>query len=53
MSMPRFVLVLFPAFWAASDLAGRSSVPRWALAAVGSAGLGLLSLLTLNWYYIF
>jgi hypothetical protein len=53
MSMPRFVLVLFPAFWAASELAGRSSIPRWALAAVGAAGLGLLSLLTLNWYYIF
>jgi hypothetical protein len=53
MSMPRFVLVLFPAFWAGAELAGRFSIPRWALAAVGAAGLGLLGLLTLNWYYVF
>ena len=45
--------MLFPVFWAASELAGRYSIPRWALAAVGAAGLGLLGLLTVNWYYIF
>jgi Gpi18-like mannosyltransferase len=53
MSMPRFVLPLFPAFWAAAELAERLRIPRWALVAVGAAGLGLLSLLTVNWYYMF
>jgi hypothetical protein len=50
MSMP-----LFPAFWAAAVLADRDPrrVPRWAMVAAGAAGLGLLSLLTVNWYYIF
>jgi hypothetical protein len=53
MSMPRFVLCLFPAFWAAAELAERLHVPRWGLAAAGAAGLGVLSVLTVNWYYIF
>jgi hypothetical protein len=55
MSMPRFVLPLFPALWAAAELAGseRLRAPRWALATVGAAGMGVLSLLTVNWYYIF
>ena len=53
MSMPRFVLCLFPAFWAAAELAERFHVPRWGLAAAGAAGLGVLSVLTVNWYYIF
>jgi hypothetical protein len=53
MSMPRFVLVIFPAFWAAAELAERYRVPWWALASFGSAGIGLLALLTVNWYYVF
>jgi Gpi18-like mannosyltransferase len=53
MSMPRFVLALFPAFWAAAELAERVRIPRWALATVGAVGLGALALLTVNWYYIF
>jgi len=53
MSMPRFILPLFPAFWAAAELAERFRVPRWGLAAAGAAGLGVLALLTVNWYYIF
>jgi hypothetical protein len=53
MSMPRFVLVVFPAFWAAAELAERYRVPRWALAAVGASGMGLLGLLTVNWYFVF
>ena len=53
MSMPRFVLPLVPAFWAAAELAERFRVPRWGLVAVGAAGLGVLSVLTVNWYYIF
>jgi hypothetical protein len=53
MSMPRFVLPLFPAFWAMAEVLGRWRVPRWAVAAVGAAGLGLLAPLFINWYYIF
>jgi Gpi18-like mannosyltransferase len=53
MSMPRFALTMFPAFWAAADLAERWRIPRWGIAAVGAVGLGLLALLTVNWYYIF
>jgi len=53
MSMPRFVLPLFPAFWAMAGLLGRWRVPRWAVASVGAAGLGLLVPLFVNWYYIF
>lgn len=53
MSLPRFVLPLFPAFWAAAELAERFRIPRWGLAAVGAAGMGVLALLTVNWYYIF
>ncbi|MGH2636689.1 MAG: mannosyltransferase family protein [Actinomycetota bacterium] len=52
-SMPRFVLTLFPVFWAAAELADGFHVPRWALAAVGAVGIGVLSVLTVNWYYIF
>jgi hypothetical protein len=53
MSMPRFVLVVFPAFWAAAEVAERRRVPAWALATVGACGIGLLSVLTVNWYYVF
>jgi hypothetical protein len=53
MSMPRFVLVVFPAFWAAAEAAERRHVPASALAAVGACGIGLLSMLTVNWYYVF
>jgi hypothetical protein len=53
MSMPRFVLPLFPAFWAIAELAERWHVPRAVVAAAAAVGLGLLSLLFVNWYYIF
>lgn len=53
MSMPRFVLPLFPAFWAMAELLERWHVPRWVAPAVGAAGLGLLVPLFVNWYYIF
>jgi hypothetical protein len=36
-----------------SEALGRRRVPRWAVAAVGAAGLGLLVPLFVNWYYIF
>jgi Gpi18-like mannosyltransferase len=53
MSMPRFVLPLFPAFWALAEAAVRGRIPRTAVVGVGAAGLGLLTLLFVNWYYIF
>jgi hypothetical protein len=53
MSMPRFILPLFPAFWGLTLAAERLHVPRTAVVAVGAAGLGLLVVLSVNWYYIF
>ncbi len=53
MSMPRFVLPLFPAFWAIAEGAEGLRIPRWVAPAVGAAGLPLLAALTVNWYYIF
>ena len=53
MSMPRFVLPLFPAFWALAELTEHWRVPQKAVAAAGATGLGLLVVLFVNWYYIF
>ncbi|HZD17301.1 MAG TPA: hypothetical protein VE669_04080, partial [Actinomycetota bacterium] len=53
MSMPRFVLPLFPAVWALAEGATRLRIPVWALLGTGAVGLGMLSVLAINWYYIF
>jgi EamA domain-containing membrane protein RarD len=53
MSMPRFVLPLFPAFWGLVLGLERLRVPRAAALAVAAVGLGICSVLTANWYYIF
>lgn len=53
LSMPRFVLPLFPAFWGLTLAAERLRIPRSAVVAVGAVGLGLLVVLSVNWYYIF
>jgi hypothetical protein len=53
MSMPRFLLPLFPAFWGLSLGLERLRIPRTATLAAGALGLGILSVLTVNWYYIF
>jgi len=54
LSMPRFVSVIFPAFWV---LAGWVDRRRWlsgrAVTAVFGAGYCLLAVLFINWYYIF
>ena len=52
LSMPRFLLVIFPLFWALSRLADRYRAHD-AVVAASAAGLGLLSLLFVNWYFIF
>ena len=53
LSMPRFLLPLFPAFWgwpwASNGCASRAPSPWLA----GAVGLGVLGVLTVNWYYIF
>jgi Gpi18-like mannosyltransferase len=53
MSMPRFVLPLFPAFWGLALGLERLRVPRAAALVLAAAGLGILSVLTVTWYYIF
>jgi hypothetical protein len=53
MSMPRFVLPLFPAFWGLALGLERLRIPRSTALVVCAAGLGILSVLTVNWYYIF
>jgi hypothetical protein len=53
MSMPRLVLPLFPVFWAFAVLAERKRVPHQLIVAVSAAGLGLLTLLFVDWFYIF
>jgi len=53
MSMPRFVLPLFPAFWAIAEIAERWRIPASTVVAVSAVGLGCLVVLFVNWYYIF
>ncbi len=53
MSMPRFLLPLFPAFWGLALGLERLRLPRTVVFTAGAVGLGILSLLTVNWYYIF
>jgi hypothetical protein len=53
MSMPRFLLPLFPAFWGLALGIERLRLPRAGILAAGAVGLGVLSVLTVNWYYIF
>ena len=53
MSVPRFLVVLFPIFWGLALLAERRRIPHHLIVAVSAAGLGLLTVLFVNWYYIF
>ena len=52
MSVPRFALVLFPIYWAMDHFAERWNA-RTAFVGVSAAGLGILTLLYVNWYWIF
>jgi hypothetical protein len=51
--MPRFVVVIFPAFWVMADAAERRRIPHSAVVASFAAGLGLLTVLFGTWWYIF
>jgi hypothetical protein len=52
MSGPRFVLPIFPLFWALAHLSRRFNANDLVVA-VSAAGLGLMTVLFVNWYYIF
>jgi mannosyltransferase PIG-V len=53
MSLPRFLLAVFPLFWAAAVWAGRRAGVDEAVVAVSAAGLGLMTVLFVNWYFVF
>lgn len=53
MSMSRFVVVVFPAFWAAALLAGEHRIRQDLFVAVGTAGMALMAVLFVNAYYVF
>jgi hypothetical protein len=51
--MPRFVAVIFPAFWVMADSTERRRLPATLVVACFAAGLGLSATLFMNWWYIF
>ncbi len=53
LSMPRFVAVVFPAFWVLADAAERRRLPHTAIVAAFAGGFSLLAVLFMNWWYIF
>jgi Gpi18-like mannosyltransferase len=53
MSMPRFVLVIFPAFWVIARGVLRHRLPSAAVVGPFAAGFALLGLLFMNWLPIF
>ena len=53
LSMPRFVAVIFPAFWVLADAAERRRLPHTAIIATFAGGLSLLAVLFMNWWHIF
>jgi mannosyltransferase PIG-V len=53
LSMPRFVAVIFPAFWVLADAAERRRLPHTAIVATFAGGLSLLTVLFTNWWHIF
>jgi hypothetical protein len=53
MSIARFILAAFPLFWAAAVWAGRRAGVHEAVVAVSAAGLGVMTVLFVNWYFVF
>jgi hypothetical protein len=53
LSMPRFVAVVFPAFWVIADAVERQRLPHTLVVASFAGGLGLLTVLFSTWWYIF
>lgn len=53
MSFPRFLLAVFPLFWATAVWAGRRAGVHETVVAVSAAGLGIMTVLFVNWYFVF
>lgn len=53
MSFPRFLLVIFPLFWAPALIAGRRRWVHETVVVVSSAALGIMTVLFVDWYYVF
>ncbi|MGE5226940.1 MAG: mannosyltransferase family protein [Planctomycetaceae bacterium] len=53
LSMPRFVVVLFPAMWGFAIAAAKKRPPEVAIVVAFAAGYGLLAVSFMNWGYIF
>jgi hypothetical protein len=53
MSLPRFLLAVFPLFWAAAAWAERRTGVHEAVVAASAAGLGVMTVLFVNWYFVF
>jgi hypothetical protein len=53
MSVPRFLLAVFPVLWAPAVLSERRPWIHGVVLAVSTALLGVLTLLFVNWYYVF
>jgi hypothetical protein len=53
MSLPRFLLTIFPLFWVPAILARRARWVHEAVVAVSAAGLGVMTVLFVDWYYVF
>ena len=53
LSMPRFVLVLFPAFWVMARAVERGRLPRSLVVGVFAGGYALLGALFVTWWDVF
>jgi hypothetical protein len=53
MSLPRFLLVVFPILWAPAVLSRRRPLVHGTWVGVSGVLLGVLTLLFVNWYYVF
>jgi hypothetical protein len=53
MSLPRFLVVMFPLLWAGAVWAGRRTAAFQVVVAGSAALLGVMTILFVGWYYVF
>jgi hypothetical protein len=53
LSMPRFVAVIFPAFWVLARGVGRKHLSEPLVVGVFAGSYGILALLFINWWHVF
>lgn len=53
LSVPRFVAVIFPAFWVLARGVERRRLSESLIVGFSSAGYGILALLFINWWHVF